>query len=181
LTVFLHNLTQSLRPFNLSSIKRFLSIDYKLTLKRVFILILFYLLTAVLLFSGIAKITDPLPLLNTLKQITFLPTKLQIIIATLLPVVEICLALLMLTKSKLKMVLPIVAMLFAAFLAFSIYGIFAVLGADCGCFGNVVKSNFGWGMILRNTLFLVLSLIIILNARPSKNKQSITNNLGDIL
>jgi len=174
LTVFLHNLTQSFRPFNLSAIKRFLSIDYKLTFNHIFSLIAFYLLTAVLLFSGIAKIIDPLPLLNTLKQITFLSTELQIIIATLLPVVEIGLAFLMLTKSKLKMVLPIVAMLFAAFLAFSIYGIFAGFGADCGCFGNVVKSSFGWGMIFRNTLFLVLSLVININAWKNQvNKQHI--------
>jgi len=114
----------------------------KLTLWQISNLFAYYLLTAVLLFSGIAKIIDPLPLLNILKQVTFLPAELQIIIATLLPVVEICLALLMLTKSKLKLVLPIVAMLFAAFLAFSIYGIFAGLGADCGCFGNVVKSSY---------------------------------------
>ena len=168
MTVFLHNLTQSLRPFNLSSIKRFLSIDYKLTLKRVFILILFYLLTAILLFSGIAKIIDPLPLLNILKLVTFLPTELQIIIATLLPVVEIGLAVLMIMKIKPKLTLTAVTILFAAFLVFSIYGTLTGFGADCGCFGDVVKSSFGINMILRNTLFLILSLVINIIAWPGK-------------
>lgn len=30
---------------------------------------------------------------------------------------------------------------------------------DCGCFGKAVESNFGIGMIIRNVLFLALSLI----------------------
>jgi len=47
----------------------------------------FYIITAVLLFSGIAKIIDPLPIINTLKLITIIPASLHIIIATLLPVV----------------------------------------------------------------------------------------------
>jgi len=128
----------------------------------------FYIITAVLLFSGIAKIIDPLPIINTLKLITIIPASSHIIIATLLPVVEIGLAVLMLMKIKLKITTKAVAFLFAIFLIVSVYGTLTGFGADCGCFGNTVKSSFGWGMILRNTTFFIMSLIIILNARPGR-------------
>ncbi len=49
----------------------------------------YYFIAAVLLFSGIAKIIDPVPLINTLKLIKIIPESLHILIATLLPVVEI--------------------------------------------------------------------------------------------
>ncbi len=140
----------------------------QLNLQWILFFVAFYLLSAVLLFSGITKKNDPLPLLNTLKQITFLPTELQIIIATLLPVVEIGLALLMVTKTKPKLTLPIVTAMLGLFLVFSIYGTVAGYGADYGCFGDVVKSSFGWGMILRNAVFFILSLIINFIAWPSK-------------
>jgi len=56
----------------------------------------YYLIAAVLLFSGIVKILDPLPLIETLKLITIVPESLHILLATLLPVVEIGLAVLLL-------------------------------------------------------------------------------------
>ena len=121
----------------------------------------YYLIAAVLLFSGIVKILDPLPLLETLKLITIVPESLQIIIATLLPIVEIGLAVLMLLKIKSKITLIAVTGLFASFLAFSIYGMAVGFGGDCGCFGDVLKSDFGFWMILRNTIFLLLSFQII--------------------
>ena len=117
--------------------------------------------------SGIVKIINPLPIINTLKLITIIPASLHIIIATLLPVVEIGLAVLMLMKIKLKITTKAVAFLFAIFLIVSVYGTIAGFDADCGCFGNTVKSSFGWGMIGRNTIFLILNLILIKNAWPS--------------
>jgi len=94
----------------------------------------FYIITAALLFPGIAKIIDPLSLISTLKLITIIPESLQILIATLSPVVEIGLAVLMLMKIKLKITTKAVAFLFAIFLIVSVYGTLAGFGADCGCF-----------------------------------------------
>ena len=124
-------------------------------------LIGYYFITAVLLFSGITKILDPLPLIETLKLITIIPESLQILIATLLPVVEIGLAVLMIMKIKQKATLTAVTTLFAFFLAFSIYGTVVGFGGDCGCFGDVVKSEFGWGMIIRNVFLLLLNVMLI--------------------
>jgi len=130
----------------------------------------YYFIAAVLLFSGIAKIIDPVPLINTLKLIKIIPESLHILIATLLPVIEICFALLLLMKIKPKIALKLITLLFSIFLGFSIYGAIAGYGTDCGCFGNTVKSSFGLGMIIRNTVFLIISFILMINS-----KLSITN------
>ena len=122
-------------------------------MKTIIYFVSFYFLAAVLLFSGIAKILDPVPLINTLKLVTVIPVGLHIIIVTLLPVIEIGLAILMLTKIKPGITLTAVTILFTIFLGFSIYGTAAGFGADCGCFGNAVKSSFGFGMIIRNAVF----------------------------
>lgn len=92
----------------------------------------YYFIIAVLLFSGIAKILDPVPLINTLKLIIIIPENIQRIIATLLPVLEIGLAVLMLTKIKPGITLTTVTVLFTIFLGFSIYGTTTGLGTDCG-------------------------------------------------
>jgi len=130
----------------------------------------FYIITAVLLFSGVAKIIDPLPLINTLKLITIIPESLQLIIATLLPIVEIGMAVLMLMKIELKITTKAAVFLFAIFLIVSVYGTLTGFGADCGCFGNTIKSSFGWGMIGRNTIFFVISLYLTINAWPGRIK-----------
>ncbi len=135
---------------------------------KVFYFSAFYFLIAVLLFSGITKILDPVPLINTLKLVTFIPVSLHVLFATLLPVAEIVLALLMISKTKLKITLPVVTVLFTIFIVFSIYGTAVGYGADCGCFGNAVKSSFGFGMIIRNAVFLLISLILTINAWPGR-------------
>ena len=137
-------------------------------IQRIIYFVSFYFLAAVLLFSGIAKILDPVPLINTLKLVTFIPVSLHILIATLLPVIEIGFAFLMISKTKLKITQPIVTFLFTIFLGFSIYGTAAGFGADCGCFGTAVKSSFGFRMIIRNAVFLIISLILTINAWPGR-------------
>ena len=128
----------------------------------------FYFIAGVLLFPGISKIFDPIPLINTLKIITIIPGSSHVLIVTLLPVVEIALAILMMTNIKPGITLTAVTILFTIFLGFSIYGKAAGFGSDCGCFGNTIKSSFGWGMIIRNAVFLIISLILTINAWPGR-------------
>jgi len=87
----------------------------KIKINKYIYFVSFYIISAVLLFSGIAKIINPLPIIKTLKLITIIPASLHIIIAILLPVVEIGLAVLMLMKIKLKITIKAVAFLFALF------------------------------------------------------------------
>lgn len=146
-----------------------------LTVEKVKILLtsfVYYMLALILLFTGITKILDPLPLINTLKLIQFLEENLVVLIATLLPLLEMGLGLLMVLKVKPKITLSAVTILFAAFFLFSIYGTIAGLEGDCGCYGSAVKSEFGIKMIIRNFILVILSLYIsfdrIILARKNK-------------
>jgi len=120
----------------------------------------FYLLAGVLLFSGISKIIDPMPLIETLKLVTKLPEEFLIIIATVLPVIEIGLGLLIILRIKPKPVLLATLILFSAFFVFSVYGTIVGIKNDCGCFGSLVKSEIGWGMVGRNTILLIIVCVI---------------------
>ncbi|MBA4317885.1 MAG: methylamine utilization protein [Flavobacterium sp.] len=130
--------------------------------------ICYYLITGVLLFSGISKILDPMPLNETIKFTANLPEELLIIIATLLPLIEISLGLLMVLRIKPKPVLLVTLILFAAFFLFSVYGTITGLKNDCGCFGSLVKSEIGWWMVIRNLLFLIAGVFIIYNIEKEK-------------
>jgi len=129
-------------------------------------LLLFYFIVAVLLISGIAKIIDPLPLIKTLeafKLFSFTPFEnvINIFIATTLPILEIGLAILLITKTNIKLTLLITLILFILFLFISIYGYYIGVTNNCACFGDLIKSEFGVGMIVRNLGFV--GVILILN------------------
>jgi len=126
-----------------------------------------YSVVAVLLFSGIAKIIDPLPLIKTLEATKIFSyiswgNEINIFIATTLPIFEIGLAFLLFLKIKLKVVLQLTLLLFTSFLLYSIYGYYLGLTNDCGCFGDIIKSEFGVGMIVRNLGFVLI--LVFLNS-----------------
>ncbi|MBK8945422.1 MAG: methylamine utilization protein [Ignavibacteriae bacterium] len=139
-------------------------IDYSLTLFN----ITYYCIVIILLFSGLSKIINPLPLLETLELFSF-SEDLNLIVTLLLPIFEIILGLLLLFKIKIKTTLLIVSILFLSFVAFSIYVTVIGTDGDCGCFGNVIKSEFGWGMIIRNIIFFIFSIILYIKQK-SLNK-----------
>jgi len=60
-----------------------------------------------------------------------------------------------------KKILIAVSILFFHFFVFSVYGSIIGLNNDCGCFGNLVKSEFGIFMILRNLVFFIISILAI--------------------
>lgn len=132
-----------------------------------------YFLSIILLFSGFVKIVNPASLIDALMQeLAFLPSNslldfLTISIASILPVFEIGLGLLLifsihhnLIKAKRKQILTAVVILFSLFFLYSLYGFWAGGKSDCGCFGNVFNSSFGWGMLVRNLIFLCGSISI---------------------
>ncbi len=123
----------------------------------------FYSIAVILLISGIIKVIDPSPLFETIKLLPFVPSSFYIVLVTILPIVELGLGLLMLLKVTPKVTLSMVSALFLIFFIFSIYGTTEGLEADCGCFGDVVKSEFGWGMIIRNLVFWVLTVYLLIN------------------
>ena len=120
----------------------------------------YYSITVILLFSGISKIVTPEPMFEILEALGFGNDSLMLITASLLPVIEIGIASLMILKLRLNVVIISAVILFAIFLAISIYGSIIGLDKDCGCFGGAVESSFGAGMILRNSLFLITAIYI---------------------
>ena len=136
---------------------------------------LHYSVVVVLLFSGITKIIDPLPLIKTLeatKIFSFISfeNEINIFIATILPIIEIGLAFLLILKIRLKVVLLITLILFGSFLIYSIYGYYLGLTNDCGCFGDIIKSEFGVGMIVRNIFFLIITAFLFILIYKDKLK-----------
>jgi len=121
-------------------------------------------------------------MLETIKAVVNVSEELQIAAATLLPLIEITLGVILLLRIKEKETFIAVKVLFVFFFLFSIYGLVrrplggTVIGLDndCGCFGKAVESSFGIGMVLRNFLFLSLSLFVLIkfekNPGQGKNK-----------
>jgi len=130
---------------------------------------LYYFICAVLLFSGVSKIIDPTPMIETMKAAFKVNENLLIFTATILPIVEIALALLLIMKIQTKKTLLLATVLFFCFFVFSIYGTVIGLNIDCGCFGSAVTSEFGIAMIIRN---LILLTVVIWLAMVNKKLAS---------
>jgi hypothetical protein len=112
-------------------------------------------------------------MLETIKAVINVSEELQIAAATLLPVIELTLGIMLLLRIRVKETLIAVTILFLFFFLFSVYGAVVGLENDCGCFGNVVESIFGIGMVIRNILFLLLSIIVLIkfgNESPGQGK-----------
>jgi hypothetical protein len=129
-----------------------------------------YGIIIVLIFSGTTKLLDPEPTNETIKAAAGVSEGLQITTATLLSMVELTLGTMLLLKIRVKMTLLAVTFLFLFFFLFSIYGVVIGLENDCGCFGNVVKSEFGISMVTRNLILLIISLIATKISLPGQNQ-----------
>jgi hypothetical protein len=101
-------------------------------------------------------------MLDTIKAVINVSEELQIAAATLLPVLELTLGVMLLLRIKVKEALIAVTVLFLFFFLFSVYGTVIGLENDCGCFGKADESSFGVGMVIRNILFLLLSIIVLI-------------------
>jgi len=75
----------------------------------------------------------------------------------------------MLFNYRTKLTLKLVTALFTFFLLFAVYGTVIGLNIDCGCFSNVVRSEFGITMILRNLIFILITTRIIYEQKIYKN------------
>jgi len=104
--------------------------------------------------AGLMKIYDTTGLMKALQQVAFLNKQLIVIVATMLPLLELGLGVGLLLRYKPAVILGLASGLLTVFLMFSIYGFFRGFSGDCGCFGDLTKSWFGWEMITRNFLLV---------------------------
>ncbi len=139
-------------------------------------MILYYLIIVVLLFSGISKIIDPLPMMETMKAVFKVNESLLILVATILPIIEIGFGLMLVFNVQTKKTLFGITILFFCFFVFSIYGTIIGLNNDCGCFGKNIKSEFGLIMITRNLILVLIILTLGKIKFVPAGQKSIINN-----
>jgi hypothetical protein len=120
--------------------------------KEIIATVLRFGLAGVLAVAGIAKLINSSELIAALQQVPFLNYSLIIWIATLLPIVEVILAILLFFMWKPLFTVSLTIFLFACFLGFSVYGLYAHMSGDCGCLGDLSSNSFGWGMVIRNLI-----------------------------
>jgi len=113
------------------------------------------ILGLILLFSGIAKIADPSKAVNLMLEFKIVPESVILIIISILPVLEILFGVLLISNMYQKFASISALVLFTGFFLISIYGTITGLNSDCGCFGSVIKSRIGWGMVVRNGVFVI--------------------------
>ncbi|MEW6653654.1 MAG: MauE/DoxX family redox-associated membrane protein [Bacteroidota bacterium] len=135
-------------------------------IRRILYSVFYYSIAAILLFSGVSKIIDPLPTIETIKAAFKFSDEINLIVAAILPVTEVTLALMMLFRYKQRMTLITINVLFFFFFLFAVYGTVIGLNIDCGCFSNVVSSKFDITMILRNIILTTIVLwLVFVNKR----------------
>lgn len=119
--------------------------------------IVYYILATILLAAGIIKIYDASGVISVLTQLSFLNESAITLIATILPIIELGLGIALLLNWQTPLTLKLTVTLLAIFFGFSMYGMVTNLQGDCGCFGSVIQSKFGLGMVIRNLLLLLAS------------------------
>ena len=112
----------------------------------------------ILIVSGIAKVIDPEKAISLMVSFNILPGFLIMIIMAVLPVAEIGTGCMLVCRLYEAWADAGACVLFFGFFLVSVYGTLLGLNSDCGCFGSVMESRFGWGMVVRNGVFLGMSL-----------------------
>lgn len=129
------------------------------------------ILGGALIVAGYFKLQDNSALFETVAYIYWLPNFLKSVIIDLLPWLEILLGFLLISKKLDLVALPFTAGIYLVFLLFAIYGYSTGMEGDCGCFGeaggdgllgSLLGSNFGWTMIIRNILFLLMATFLFI-------------------
>ena len=83
---------------------------------------------------------------------------------------EIILGLFLLFKKLSKIIMINTSLIFIFFLLISIYGNYKGYNENCGCFGDLVSSNFDGFMIARNLLFVIMVFFTMILSAKEKIK-----------
>jgi len=88
-------------------------------------------------------------------ELKVIPELVILSVVSILPILEILIRVLLISGMYQKFTSISALVLFSGFFFISIYGTIMGLSSDCGCFGSVIKSRIGWGMVVRNGAFVV--------------------------
>ena len=135
--------------------------------KRIFSVVLGGLLA----FAGVLKIQDNSALFESVAYITWIPVALKSLVIDTLPYVEVVVGSLLVLQVAPRITRPVVTAIYLSFFLFAIYGLGSGMEGDCGCFGElsegsllnaVLGSSFGWKMVIRNGVFLLMALTLFI-------------------
>ncbi len=127
------------------------------------------ILGGMLIFAGVLKLIDNTTLFESVAYITWLPVWAKSLIINWLPYIEIAIGALLITYLVDIISIPANALIYLSFFIFAVWGMGSGLEIDCGCFGDLDSSSFigqllgselGWKMTIRNALFTLMSLFL---------------------
>ena len=122
------------------------------------------LIALFLILTGLLKVFSPRAVINTSRELfPWVGNGFHLAAGSILPVLELGLGVMLLLKWKYQEVLVGTSILFGIFFIASIYGQAAGVNTDCGCFGGVITSSFGWGMLARNGVLLMAVIVVTCN------------------
>jgi uncharacterized membrane protein YphA (DoxX/SURF4 family) len=136
------------------------------------------ILGALLVFAGVLKMQDNSALFESVAYITWLPIGFKSLVIDLLPYIEVLIGGLLAFSLFSKVVDPIATFIYMTFFIFAIYGLGQGLEGDCGCFGELddssligmlLGSQFGWRMVIRNGIFLLMAAFLFW--KPANNSE----------
>ena len=133
------------------------------------------ILIIILVVSGIGKILDPVSTIEVLNTFNVFTESINVVISSVLPFLEIALAVMLISNYTSKLVSLGVLILFIGFLVVSISGYVLGYDNDCGCFGSLADSSFGIIMVLRNFIFVLLAIIVWKTKIPARVKKIYIN------
>lgn len=124
--------------------------------------VVYYFLSAVLTFSGLAGIYDPFSFLESIRIFLPLPTNMVIAFVSLIIVMETVLGLSLLLRLRVKQNLIIAALLLFGILVLSIYCYSTGIQIDSGSFGGISENIYSPSTIMNNSVFFLTALSLVI-------------------
>ena len=135
-----------------------------------------FILGGMLIFAGVLKMEDNSALFESVAYITWIPLTIKSLIVDLLPWVEVIVGGLMVLNLFTKIVIPFATIIYFIFFVYAVFGLGSGMEGDCGCFGDLDESSilgtllgseFGWKMVIRNGIFLLMAGFLFWDPKKS--------------
>ncbi len=137
--------------------------------KRYFRILVRIVLGLVFIYASIHKIRDPVAFAGAVAAYNILPYGLNFLVAAILPWVELISGLLLVIGYRVKAAASIVIAMNLFFIVALSSTIVRGLDIDCGCFKQGGGKTPAWEVIIRDVIFLVTAIFLVLNKqKPGK-------------
>ncbi|WGV60420.1 MauE/DoxX family redox-associated membrane protein [Brevibacillus brevis] len=124
-----------------------------------YLLLIFSLsLSITFLFSGISKIVDIRTSIRITSSVGILPKSFGRFFGSVLPLLEIIIALCLIIGYKTNYMGIISSILLISFIIANFKVIYEGKDLACNCFGNLFKESMGWGGIIHSFILLIFAL-----------------------